>query len=90
MKLDYLFLIKKMFCFALLKNVLLSRVYGSLFIHQVVKKGREYIGCGEEYNLEKRERGTNIIFPIILRLLGRISSVEKRKGTEFSGMKIEI
>ena len=36
----------------------------------------------EEYNLEKRERGSNIIFPIILRLLGRISGGGKGKGTE--------
>ena len=35
---------------------------------QVVKRGREYNGCWEEYNV-KRARGSNIIFPIILRLL---------------------
>ena len=46
--------------------------------HQVVKRGREYHDCGEEYNVEKREGGSNIIFPKILRLLGRISSGEKR------------
>ena len=45
--------------------------------YQVVKRGREYHGCGEEYNMEERVRGTNIIFIIILRLLGRISSEEK-------------
>ena len=43
---------------------------------KVAKRGREYHGCGEEYNVEKRERGSNIIFPIILRLLERISSGE--------------
>ena len=42
--------------------------------YQVVMRGREYHGGGEEYNVEKSERGNNIIFPIILRLLGRISS----------------
>ena len=31
---------------------------------------------GEEYNMEKRKRGSNNIFPIILRLLGRISRGE--------------
>ena len=31
------------------------------------------------------ERGSNIIFPIILKLLGRISNEEEGKGTEFSG-----
>ena len=47
--------------------------------YQVVKKGREHYGCGEEYNTEIRERGSNIIFPIKLRLLGRISSGEEGK-----------
>ena len=31
--------------------------------NQVVKR-REYPGCGEENNVVKRERGSNIIFPI--------------------------
>ena len=44
-----------------------------------MKSGREYHGCREEYNVEIRERGSNIIFPIILKLLGRISS-EKVNG----------
>ena len=26
-----------------------------------IKRGREYYGCGEDYNIEKRERGSNII-----------------------------
>jgi len=38
-----------------------------------VNREREYHDCGEEYNMEKRKRGSNIIFPIISRLLGRIS-----------------
>ena len=38
--------------------------------------------CGEEYNVEKRERGSNIIFLIILKLLGRISREAGEKGTE--------
>ena len=54
------------------------------------RRGREYHGCGEEYNVEKRERGSNIIFPIIMRQLGRISSGEKGKEMEISGMKIKI
>ena len=37
---------------------------------------REYHGCGGKYNLKKRDRESNIIFPMILRLLGRISSGE--------------
>ena len=48
--------------------------------YQVVKRGREYQGCGEEYNVEIRI--SKIIFPIILRLLGRISSGEEGNGTE--------
>ena len=40
------------------------------------EEGREYHGCWEEYNVEKRERGNNTIFPLILRLFGRISSGE--------------
>ena len=38
------------------------------------KERGEYHGCGEECILEKRKRGCNIIFLIIFRLLGRISS----------------
>ena len=37
---------------------------------------REYHDCGEEYNVERREKGSNFIFSIILRLPGRISSGE--------------
>jgi len=55
-----------------------------------VKRGREYHGCGEEYYVEKREMGSNIIFPLILRLLGRISSGEKWKGKEILGKNIKI
>ena len=54
---------------------------------QVVKRGREYHGCGEEYNVEKRERGSKIIVPMILKLLGRIS---RGKVTEILGKKIKI
>ena len=44
--------------------------------YQVVKREREYNGYREEFNVEKREKKSNIIFSIILRLLGRISSGE--------------
>ena len=33
-------------------------------------------GCREEYNVEKVKRGSNIIFPKIFMLLGRISRGE--------------
>ena len=46
--------------------------------------------CGEENNVEKRERESNILFSIILRLLGRISSMEKGKEKEIFGKKINI
>ena len=51
--------------------------------------GREYHGFGEAYNykMEKRERYYNIIFPIILRMLGKILSGEKGKETEILGKK---
>ena len=55
------------------------------------RSGARYVLCrGEEYNMHKRERGSNIICPIILRLLGRISSGGKGKGTEILGKKIQI
>ena len=50
--------------------------------YKVVKRGRECHVCGKEYNVEKRERGSNIVFPIILRLLGRISIGEEGKRTD--------
>ena len=55
-----------------------------------MKRGREYRSCGEAYKVEKRESGSNIIFPIILRLLGRISSGEEGMGTDMLGKKIKI
>ena len=42
---------------------------------------------GKNIKWEKREKGSNIIFAIILMLLGRISSGEERKGTEILGKK---
>ena len=58
--------------------------------YQIAKRRRKFHGCGEEYNLEKREKGRNIIFPIVFRLLGRISSGEEGKETEMFGKKIKI
>ena len=37
-----------------------------------MKRGRKYHGCGEEYDVERRERGGNIIFSIILKAVGKI------------------
>ena len=45
-------------------------------------------GSWEEYNMEKRESGSNIICPIVSRLLGRMLSGEKKK--EILGKKIKI
>ena len=53
-----------------------------------LERGREYHDCGEEYNVEKREMGSNIIIPIILRLLGRILSGEG--GLTIWGKKIKM
>ena len=36
----------------------------------------------------KKERGSNIIFPRILRLFGRISSGENVRGADYLGKKI--
>ena len=49
--------------------------------------GKKHHGCEEEYKVEKRE---NIVFSIILSLLGRISSGEEGKRTEILGKKIKI
>ena len=50
--------------------------------YEVLKEGREYHGCGEEYSVYKRE--AEIIFPIILRLFERM---EEGKGLKFWGGK---
>ena len=61
-------------------NGILQGYIISLFIksdgeeYQVVKRGREYHGCGENITRKKRESGSNIIFPKAFRLLGKISS----------------
>ena len=55
--------------------------------YQVLQVGVEYHVCGEEYNVDRRERGSNIIFPIILRLFERILSKEEGKGRKFWGRK---
>ena len=55
-----------------------------------MKRGREYYGCREVFNVEKGEKGSNTIFPIILRLLGIISSKEEGYGREIFGKKIQI
>ena len=47
--------------------------------YQVMKRGREYHVCWEEFNVEKKENGKHYHLPLILRLFGRISSGEKRK-----------
>ena len=54
-----------------------------------MKREREYHCYGKEFNVEKRELGINIIFPVILRLLGRISSRERGEG-DGGGEKIKI
>ena len=50
---------------------------------QVVKKRRKYHGCGKEKTYKKRERGSNIIFPLILRLLGRSGEEDGNFGEEY-------
>ena len=55
-----------------------------------MKRGRKYHGCGVEYNVKKSERGSNIIFAIILKLLGRISTGEEGKEIEILGKYIKV
>ena len=53
--------------------------------YQIVKNEREYHGCGEEYNVEQKEGGSNIIFSIISRLSERILSEKDGEGYENFG-----
>ena len=53
--------------------------------YKVVKRRREYRGCGEEYIVEKK--GSNIIFPIILRLLNEYQVGKRKRGLKFWGRK---
>ena len=55
-----------------------------------MKKGREYHGCGEEYTVVKWKRGSNIIFPLILRNEDVRKIIRWGKGMEISGEKIKI
>ena len=55
--------------------------------YQVLKEGRVYHVCGEEYNVDKIDRGSKIIFSVILRLFERTSS---GKGRKFLGRKLRV
>ena len=52
------------------------------------EEGKGIIAVGKKITWKKRERGSNIIFPAIFRLLERISSGEMRKVMEILGKKI--
>ena len=47
------------------------------------------MAVGKDITWKKRERGSNIIFPIISRLLGSISNEKEGKGTDILGKKIK-
>ena len=49
-----------------------------------MKRGREYHCYGEKYNSEKRERGSNNFFHLILRLWEENQVGKKGKGTTLS------
>ena len=51
--------------------------WGRISSYEVGKGIRRLLGS---YNVEKRERVSKFIFPKLLRLLGRISSLEDRDG----------
>ena len=57
--------------------------------YQVVKRVREYHGCGKENYADMRERRSNIIFSKITRLLGRKSSGERGSGDGNFGEEIQ-
>ena len=48
------------------------------------------MAVGKNMTWEKRERGSNIIIPILFRLLERISNGEKGKSKEMLGQKNKI
>ena len=47
------------------------------FVGEEYQIGTSYQGCVEKYNVEKREMESNHLFPLIIRMLGRISSGEE-------------
>ena len=49
--------------------------------YQVMMRGREYYGCGEEYNMEIRKKGSKIIFVPV----GK--DIKRDRGRKFSGRK---
>ena len=55
-----------------------------------IKRRWEYHGCGEEYNVEKMEKGSNIIFPFNIMAVGKKSIGEEGKGTEIWGRKSRL
>ena len=62
----------------------------TLLLHGCIKWEGNIMAVGKNITWKKRERGSIIIFPIILRLLGRISRGEERKWTKILGKKINI
>ena len=48
------------------------------------------MAVGDIIRVEKRETGRNIIFPIKLRLLGRILSRKRERGRKFWGRKSRL
>ena len=58
--------------------------------YQVVKRQGNIMAEGKNITWVKRERGSNIIIPIMLRLWRRISNEEKGKESEILGKKIKI
>ena len=48
----------------------------------------EYHGCGEEYNMENRKRGSKMIFPVILWLLRKSGKGDRRLGEKIRIKKL--
>ena len=48
--------------------------------YQVVKRGREYHGCGEEYNVEKEGKGKQYHITLNIEAVGEEYQLGKRGG----------
>ena len=55
--------------------------------YQVVRGGILYTYVGKNITLKKRERESNFILPILLRLVGRISSGKEERQRKLRGRK---
>ena len=87
---NFLFKKKKKNIFPILKDDIFAEFIKSVEEeYQVVNRGEKYHGCAVVMNIYrgKRERGSNIIFTITLRLLEGMLGEGKRTGEENKDLK---